>query len=138
MDNPYMDEANILSTYNEQQGVERGFAFIKDPPFNLSGVFLKNPERVDALMMVMTLCLMVYNAGQYQVRKELEVLQESILSQIGKPTVKPTLRWIFQKMSGILRVHIPGQDSCLTGFNEEKEKILRLFGPEVCRVYKLI
>ncbi|MFT4807471.1 MAG: transposase [Paraglaciecola sp.] len=63
-----MNEANMLSTYKEQQGVERGFRFIKDPLFHLSGVFLKKPERIDALMMVMTLCLMVYNAGQYQVR----------------------------------------------------------------------
>ncbi len=115
LDNPDMNEANMLSTYKEQQGVERGFRFIKDPLFHLSGVFLKKPERIDALMMVMTLCLMVYNAGQYQVRKELEVQQESILNQVGKPTKKPTLGWIFQKMSGIHRVHIPGRDSCLTG-----------------------
>ena len=58
-------------------------------------------------MMVMTLCLMVYNVGQYVVRKEREVQQQSILSQVGKPINKPTLRWIFQKMSGIHRVHIP-------------------------------
>jgi transposase len=138
LDNPDMNEANMLSTYKEQQGVERGFRFIKDPLFHLSSVFLKKPERIDALMMVMTLCLMVYNAGQYQVRKALEVQQESIVSQVGKPTKKPTLRWIFQKMSGIHRVHIPGQDSCVAGLNKEKEKILRLFGPEVCRVYKLV
>ena len=138
LDNSDMDETNMLSTYKEQQGVERGFRFIKDPLFHLNGVFLKKPERIDALMMVMTLCLMVYNAGQYQVRKALEVQQESIRSQVGKPTKKPTLRWIFQKLSGVHRVHIPGQDSCLAGLNEEKEKIIRLFGAEVCRVYKLV
>jgi transposase len=99
---------------------------------------LKKPERIDALMMVMTLCLMVYNAGQYQVRKALDVQQERILSQVGKPTKKPTLRWIFQKLSGIHRVHIPRHNSCLTGLNKEKEKILRLFGLEVCQVYKLV
>jgi transposase len=106
LNNPDMDEANMLSTYREQQGVERGFRFIKDPLFHLSGIFLKKLERIDALMMVMTLCLMVYNAGQYQVRKALDVEQESILSQVGKPTKTPTLRWIFQKLSGIHRVHI--------------------------------
>jgi transposase len=137
LDNPDMDETNMLSTYKEQQGVERDFRFIKDPLFHLNGVFLKKPERIDALMMVMTLCLMVYNAGQYRVRKALEVQQESIRSQVGKPTKKPTLRWIFQKLSGIHQVHIPGQDSCLAGLNEEKERIIRLFGAEVCRVYKL-
>ena len=138
LENPDMDAANILSTYKEQQGVERGFGFIKDPLFHLNGIFLKKPERIDALMMVMTLCLMVYNAGQYQIRKELEVQQESIRSQVGKPTKKPTLRWIFQKVSGIHRVHVPGQGSCLAGLSEEKEKIIRLFGPEVCQVYKLV
>ncbi len=138
LDNPDMDADNMLSTYKEQQGVERGFAFIKDPLFHLNGIFLKKPERIDALMMVMTLCLMVYNAGQYQVRKELEMQQESILSQVGKPTKRPTLRWIFQKMSGIHRVHIPGQNSCISGLSEEKVKIIRLFGPEVCKVYNLV
>jgi transposase len=138
LDNPDMNAANMLSTYKEQQGVERGFHFIKDPLFHLNGIFLKKPERIDALMMVMTLCLMVYNAGQYQIRKELDMQQESILSQVGKPTKQPTLRWIFQKMSGIHRVHIPGQDSCLAGLTEEKEKIIRLLGPEVCKVYKLV
>jgi len=39
LDNPEMDEANILSTYKEQQGVERGFRFIKDPLFHLNGIF---------------------------------------------------------------------------------------------------
>jgi transposase len=106
-----MNEANMLSTYKEQQGVERGFRFIKDSLFHLSGVFLKKPERIDALMMVMTLCLMVYNAGQYQVINELGVQQERILSQIVNPTKKPTLRWTFQKMSGNNRVHILGRDS---------------------------
>jgi len=81
---------------------------------------------------------MVYNAGEYQVRKALEAQQETIKSQVGKLTQKPTLRWIFQKRSGIHRVHIPERGSCLVGLNEEREKIIRLFGQEVCRVYKLI
>ncbi|MFT4942215.1 MAG: transposase [Paraglaciecola sp.] len=87
-----MNEASMLSTYKEQQDVERGFRFIKDPRFHLGAVFLKKPERIDVLMMVITLCLIVYNAGQYQVRRELEVQQKSILSQVGKPTKQPTLR----------------------------------------------
>jgi transposase len=41
LDNPDMNEANRLSIYKEQQGVERGFRFIKDPLFHLSGVFFE-------------------------------------------------------------------------------------------------
>ena len=64
--------AGLLAAYKSQQGVERGFRLIKDPQFHLNGVFLKKPERIEALMMVMTLCLMVYNAGQYQLRENLK------------------------------------------------------------------
>jgi transposase len=39
LDNPDMNEAKMLSTYKEQQGVERGFRLIKDPLFHLRGVF---------------------------------------------------------------------------------------------------
>jgi len=39
LDNPDMNEGNMLSIYKEQQGVERGFRFIKDPLFHLSDVF---------------------------------------------------------------------------------------------------
>jgi transposase len=55
LNNSDTDEANILSNYKEQQGVERGFRFIKDPLFHLSGFFLKKPKRIDGLMMVMAL-----------------------------------------------------------------------------------
>jgi transposase len=55
LDNPDMNETNMLSIYKEQQGVERGFRFIKAPLFHLSGVFLKKPQRIDALKTVMTL-----------------------------------------------------------------------------------
>jgi transposase len=53
----------ILGEYKEQQNVEGGFRFLKDPWFMLDSVFLKSPKRIEALMMVMTLCLLVYNVG---------------------------------------------------------------------------
>ena len=39
LDNPDMNEATMLSTYKEQQGVECSFRFIKYLLFHLSGVF---------------------------------------------------------------------------------------------------
>jgi transposase len=46
--------------------------------------------------MIMALCLLVYNLGQRQLRLALARNQESIPSQLGKPTDSPTLRWVFQ------------------------------------------
>ncbi len=61
--NQGMELATLLASYKEQQGVERGFRFIKDPQLHLNNIFLKKPERINALMMIMTLCLMLYNSG---------------------------------------------------------------------------
>ena len=65
----YSDE-KMLSEYKEQQHVERGFQFLKEPWFMLDSVFLKSEKRIEALMMVMTLCLLVYNVAQYRLRKK--------------------------------------------------------------------
>lgn len=65
LDADYTDSM-ILENYKEQQKVESGFRFIKDPWFMVDSVFLKSPRRIAALMMVMTLCLLVYNIAQYK------------------------------------------------------------------------
>jgi transposase len=56
----YKDE-EILQEYKEQQNVEGGFRFLKDPWFMVDSIFLKLPKRIEALMMIMALCLLVYN-----------------------------------------------------------------------------
>jgi len=137
LNNQEMDMTTLLASYKEQQGVERGFRFIKDPQFHLNSIFLKKPERINALMMIMTLCLMVYNAGEYEIRETLKSKNETVLNQVGKATRTPTMRWLFQRMNGINVLSLPGQSACITGLTEEKKKILRLFGPEIARLYNL-
>jgi transposase len=51
----------VLGRYKDQgRTVERGFRFLKDPLFFTGSTFLKWPERVMALGMVMALALLVY------------------------------------------------------------------------------
>ena len=68
MDETILSNEEILSEYKGQSGTERGFKFIKDDTFQVDSVFLKTPERIDALMMVMTLCLMVYGVADSKVK----------------------------------------------------------------------
>ena len=49
LDAQRLSHEQVLSTYKEQGGVERGFRFLKDPLFLASSVFVKKPERVIAL-----------------------------------------------------------------------------------------
>ena len=51
---------DMILKYKEQQSTERGFGFLKDPLFFTDSVFLKSPERIEALALVMGLCLLVY------------------------------------------------------------------------------
>jgi transposase len=87
---------DALLEYKKQQGNERGFRFLKDPLFFTSSVFLKSNRRIEAIGMIMALCLLVYNLAQRQLRLALAEQQESIPNQLGKPTDSPTLRWVFQ------------------------------------------
>ena len=62
---------DLIATYKDQQKVERGFRFLKYPMFMASQLFLKSPQRVMALLMVMTLCLVVYAALEFRIRAAL-------------------------------------------------------------------
>ena len=50
---------------------KRGFRFLKDPWFMVDDFYLKKPERIEALVVIMTLTLYVYNYGEHKLRKEI-------------------------------------------------------------------
>jgi transposase len=95
-------------------------------------------------MMVMTLCLMVYNVAEYRLRKSLKTAKETLPNQKGKEIDNPTLRWIFQLMEGINIVRFfDGRDEqpvreIITNITNLRSKIIRLFGYTACEVYGLI
>ncbi|MBL4764032.1 MAG: IS1634 family transposase [Colwellia sp.] len=60
----------MLSLYKSQQSVEKGFRFLKIPDFLTSSLYLKKPERIEALLIVMTCCLMVYAALEHKIRRD--------------------------------------------------------------------
>ena len=139
----YSDE-QMLNEYKEQQNVEGGFRFLKDPWFMLDSIFLKSPKRIEALMMVMTLCLMVYNISQFKLRSALKKQNETLPNQLNKPVQNPTMRWIFQLMEGIgvvqfyeYNIKRPFKEMT-TNINPLRKKIIRLFGDTACQMYGLI
>ena len=58
----------ILSYYKSQGNVERGFMFLKDKSFHVSEVYLKKESRIEALSMIMVLCLFLYSIAQWKLR----------------------------------------------------------------------
>jgi transposase len=127
---------DALQEYKNQQGTERGFRFLKDPLFFASSVFLKTPERIAALGMMMALCLLVYNLGQRQLRNALAEAAQTIPNQLEKPTQTPTLRWVFQCFMAVHVVVLSGVKQ-IVNLTPERKHILKFFSA-FCRDYYLL
>ena len=118
-----------------QQKVEHGFRFLKDPWFMANTLFLKSPKRIMALMMIMTLCLLIYGALEYRIRQSLQQHQQTFPTQLGTTTAKPTARWVFQFFAGI---HVLLIDNCrdvILNCNEYHQQLLKLLGERYVRLY---
>lgn len=133
--NLYAEE--MLEKYKNQSKVEKGFRFIKDKSFRVSEVYLKKPERIEALSMIMVLTLMVYSVAEWKLREKLKETGESIPNQIKKQTQKPTLKWVFMLMRGITEVEVKTKSKTkiqVANLDEIKEKLIRLMGKS-CKKY---
>lgn len=101
LDEVKFSDIQCFDTYKGQSKVERGFRFLKDPQFLASTIFVKKPERVEALLFIMTTCLTVYAAIEYRIRQQLEQQNLDFPNQLGKKVKNPTARWVFQCFSNI-------------------------------------
>jgi transposase len=100
-------------------------------------VFLKSPKRVAAVAMVMGLCLLVYALGERSLREALaEAGGVSIRHQRGKPTQKPTLRWVFQLFQAVHLLKVDGAER-ISNLTEERREILSFLGRSCQRYYLL-
>ena len=138
LDAQRLSHEQVISTYKEQGGVERGFRFLKDPVFLASSVFVKKPERVIALSFVMVLCLLVYRLAEHRLRRQLVATEQTLPNQITKPTNRPTMRWIFQCFEGIDLLHIRMGSHWHTqvlGLQALHRQVLRLLGPVYSQFY---
>lgn len=136
LDPKAVSNEKILAEYKEQQSNERGFRFLKDPLFFTASVFVKKPERVEVIAMIMGLCLLVYNLAQRKLRKQLETAEKGVRNQVKKFTKKPTMRWIFQMFQAVHLVKINGEKQ-VSNLTQERQEILQHLG-KYCGQYYLI
>jgi transposase len=70
MDSARLPAQAMLENYKDQGvSVERGFRFLKDPLFFAHSLFLKKPERLMALLMIMGLALLIYSLAERKLRQ---------------------------------------------------------------------
>jgi len=135
LDTAQLPPHEVLTGYKGQVHAERGFRFLKDPQFFASSFYLKKPERIMALLMVMTVCLLVYAALEYRIRHALTAQQATFPDQKGKPTQTPTARWVFHYFVGIHLLSISGQWPLVLNLTEEHANLLKLLGKPYMQRY---
>ncbi len=137
LDSQELSDDSMLREYKAQQSCERGFGFLKDPLFFADSIFLKSPERIESMGMIMGLCLLVYTLAQRQIRNALKESKSTIKNQLGKATNSPTLRWIFQCFHCIHLITL-NQEEHISNWNKDRDFILRLLPDDCLRYYQVV
>lgn len=130
LDEQILPNEDFLETYKGQDGCEKGFRFIKDPKVVTTSINLKKNTRIEALLMVMTLCLFVYASLEHKIRNLLanDKKEAFFKDQKGKPTRRPSARWVFHCFVGIHLLTINGAQKLILNLNEMHKKLLDLLG----------
>jgi transposase len=125
------DAESLLLDYKDQGVVERGFRFLKDDTFRVSNVYLKKPGRIEALAMIMVLCLLVYSILEWKLRQRLKTSGKTIRSQTKKRVQNPTMKWVFYLFQGVAEVVVNIKNHSLieiTHITDDLRTILDLLG----------
>jgi hypothetical protein len=136
------DEATLapqegLNGYTGQAHAARGFRFLKDPQRLATSRDLKQPERIMALVMVMTVCWLVYAACEYRIRQALKDHNATLPNPKGQPVQNPTAGWVFQYFGGIHVLRIPGPwDPLVVHLTEPHQQLRERLGQSYTRFYR--
>jgi transposase len=136
LDEGQLSSQAVLNGYKGQAQAERGFRFLKDPQFLASSLYLKKPQRIMALLMVMTVCLLVYAALEYRIRTVLKEHGATFPDQKSKRIQNPTARWVFHYFVGIHVLYIPGQGLLILNLTDEHWHLLQLLGKRYAWFYR--
>ena len=107
---------------------ERGFRFLKAPRFLATALSLNKPERMMALLMVMTIGLLVYAALEYRLRQARHVQQETCPEHKGQPGPTPPGRGLFHDLVGSPVLLGAGTAPLVWNLNTQHQLVLRLWG----------
>lgn len=99
---------------------------------------MKKNSRIQALAMIMVLCLFIYSMVEFRLRRELERFGEMVISQTKKQTQRPTLKWAFFLFRMVREYTVIEEGIRVTkiaNLNNDLRKILALLGQPYEKYY---
>ena len=99
---------DVLRAYKEQHGIEQNYGFLKDPLI-VNSLFLKKPERIEALGLVLLLALLLWRLVERSLRVHVETTGQPLTGWDKKATQKPTAFMLMTKFAGVMVIKVEGQ-----------------------------
>ena len=98
----------VLQAYKEQHGIEQNYGFLKDPLI-VNSLFLKKPERIEALGLVLLLALLVWRLVERTLRVHVETTGKPLTGWDKKATQKPTAFMMMTKFAAVIVLKVGSQ-----------------------------
>src|SRR5215211_834677 len=112
-----------LRAYKEQHGVEQNFAFLKDPVI-VNSLFLKKPERIEALGLVLLLALLLWRLVERALRVHVETTGNTLTGWDKKKTQKPTAFMMMTKFAAVMVIKVGDQRQLARPFSTVQQQYL--------------
>lgn len=98
----------VLQAYKEQHGIEQNYGFLKDPLI-VNSLFLKKPERIEALGLVLLLALLLWRPMERTLRVHVETTGGTLPGWDKKATQKPTAFMMMTKFAVVQVIKVGSQ-----------------------------
>ena len=98
----------VLQAYKEQHGMEQNFAFLKDPVI-VNSLFLKKPECIEALGLVLLLALLLWRLVERALRVYVETTGKPLPGWDKRETQKPTAFMMMTKFAAVMVIKVGTQ-----------------------------
>ena len=91
----------LLTVYKDQHGTEQNYGFLKDPVI-VNSLFLKKPERIEALGLMLLLALLLWRLMERAMRRYVDTTSTPLPGWDKKATERPTSFMMITKFAGVI------------------------------------
>ena len=117
------DSKEILKAYKDQYGIEQNFGFLKDPVI-VNSIFLKRPERIEVLGLVLLLSLLIWRLIEREMRQYVESEKRDLPGWKKRRTTRPTTFMLMTNFQRIMIIKIGDNRQLNKPFTEKQMEYL--------------
>jgi transposase len=118
---------DVLRAYKEQHGIEQNYGFLKDPLI-VNSLFLKKPERIEALGLVLLLALLLWRLVERTLRVHVETTGHTLPGWDKKETQKPTAFMMMTKFAAVMVLKVGAQRQLVHPLSTVQQQYLLALG----------